>query len=43
MKQLAETADLTKSLLGEFQQVTDQLNSAVQGLQDEVSRFHTAA
>ena len=43
MKQLAETADLTKSLLGEFQKVTGQLNSAVQGLQGEVSRFHTAA
>lgn len=43
MKQLAETADLTKSLLGEFQKVTGQLNSAVQELQDGVSRFRTAA
>ena len=43
MKQLAQTADLTKSLLGEFQKVTGQLNSAVQELQGGVSRFRTAA
>jgi methyl-accepting chemotaxis protein WspA len=43
MKQLAETAGLTKSLLGEFQKVTGQLNSAVQELQNEVSQFRTAA
>lgn len=42
MKQLAQTADLIKSLLGEFQKVTVQLNSAVQELQGGVSRFHTA-
>ncbi|HKT11547.1 MAG TPA: methyl-accepting chemotaxis protein [Terriglobia bacterium] len=43
MKQLAQTADLTKSLLGEFQKITAQLNSAVQELQGGVSRFRTAA
>jgi methyl-accepting chemotaxis protein WspA len=43
MKQLAQTADLTKSLLGEFQKITTQLNSAVQELQGGVSRFRTAA
>jgi methyl-accepting chemotaxis protein WspA len=43
MKQLAETADLTKNLLSEFQKVTGQLNGAVQGLQGEVARFRTAA
>ena len=43
MKQLAETADLIKSLLGEFQKVTGQLNSAVQELQGGVSRFRAAA
>ena len=40
---LAETADLTKNLLSEFQKVTGQLNGAVQGLQGEVARFRTAA
>ena len=43
MKQLAQTANLTKSLLGEFQKITAQLNSAVQELQGGVSRFRTAA
>jgi methyl-accepting chemotaxis protein WspA len=43
MKQLAETAELTKNLLSEFQKVTGQLNGAVQGLQGEVARFRTAA
>jgi methyl-accepting chemotaxis protein WspA len=43
MKQLAETAELTKNLLSEFQKVTGQLNGAVQGLQSEVARFRTAA
>ena len=43
MKQLAETANLTKSTLSEFQKATGQLTSAVQGLQGEVSRFRTAA
>jgi methyl-accepting chemotaxis protein WspA len=43
MQQLAETASLTKSTLGEFQKVTGQLNSAVQGLQGEVSHFRIAA
>jgi methyl-accepting chemotaxis protein WspA len=43
MKQLAQTADLTKSLLGEFQKITAQLNNAVQDLQGGVSRFRTAA
>ncbi len=43
MKQLAETANLTKSTLSEFQKATGQLSSAVQGLQGEVSRFRTAA
>jgi methyl-accepting chemotaxis protein WspA len=43
MKQLAQTADLTKSLLGEFQKITAQLNSAVQELQGGVSHFRTAA
>ena len=43
MKQLAETATLTKSTLAEFQKATGQLTSAVQGLQGEVSRFRTAA
>ena len=43
MMQLAETANLTKSTLGEFQNATGQLTSAVQGLQGEVSRFRTAA
>lgn len=43
MKQLAETAGLTKSMLGEFQKVTVQLSSAVQELQGGVSRFRTAA
>jgi len=43
MQQLAETANLTKSTLSEFQKVTGQLNSAVQGLQGEVSHFRTAA
>ena len=42
MKQLAETAESTKSLLSEFQQATGQLTGAVQGLQGEVSRFRTA-
>ncbi len=42
MKQLAQTADLTKSMLGEFQKVTGQLNSAVQELHGGVSRFRTA-
>jgi methyl-accepting chemotaxis protein WspA len=43
MQQLAETASLTKSTLSEFQKVTGQLNSAVQGLQGEVSHFRIAA
>jgi methyl-accepting chemotaxis protein WspA len=43
MQQLAETANLTKSTLAEFQKATGQLTSAVQGLQGEVSRFRTAA
>jgi methyl-accepting chemotaxis protein WspA len=43
MKQLAETADLTRSTLVEFQKATGQLTSAVQGLQGEVSHFRTAA
>jgi methyl-accepting chemotaxis protein WspA len=43
MRQLAETANLTKATLGEFQNATGQLTSAVQGLQGEVSRFRTAA
>lgn len=43
MKQLADTAGLTKSLLGEFQKATGQLTGAMQGLQGEVSRFRTAA
>jgi methyl-accepting chemotaxis protein WspA len=43
MQQLAETANLTKSTLSEFQKATGQLNSAVQGLQGEVSHFRTAA
>ncbi|MGB9486319.1 MAG: methyl-accepting chemotaxis protein [Terriglobia bacterium] len=43
MKQLAETANLTKSTLAEFQKATGQLASAVQGLQGEVSRFRTTA
>jgi methyl-accepting chemotaxis protein WspA len=43
MKQLAETANLTKSTLVEFQKATGQLTSAVQGLQGEVSHFRTAA
>ncbi len=43
MKQLAQTADLIKTLLGEFQKVTTQLNSAVQELHGGVSRFRTAA
>ena len=43
MKQLAESADLTKTLLGEFQKVTGQLNSAVQELQGGVSRFRAAS
>jgi methyl-accepting chemotaxis protein WspA len=43
MKQLAETANLTRSTLIEFQKATGQLTSAVQGLQGEVSRFRTAA
>ncbi len=41
MKQLAEAAESTKVLLGEFQQATNQLTGAVQGLQGEVSRFRT--
>jgi len=43
MKQLAETANLSKSTLAEFQKATGQLTSAVQGLQGEVSRFRTTA
>ena len=43
MKQLAETANLTKSSLSEFQKATGQLTGAVQGLQGEVSHFQTAA
>ena len=43
MKQLAETANLSKSTLVEFQKATGQLTSAVQGLQGEVSRFRTTA
>jgi len=43
MKQLAETANLTKATLAEFQKATVQLTSAVQGLQGEVSRFRTTA
>jgi methyl-accepting chemotaxis protein len=43
MKQLAGTANLTKSTLTEFQKATSQLSSAMQGLQGEVSRFRTAA
>ena len=43
MQQLAQTANLTKSTLGEFQKATGQLTHAVQGLQGEVSRFRTAA
>jgi methyl-accepting chemotaxis protein WspA len=43
MKQLAETANLTKSTLSEFQKAAGQLTSAVQGLQGEVSRFRTTA
>jgi methyl-accepting chemotaxis protein WspA len=43
MQQLAESANLTKSTLSEFQKATGQLTNAVQGLQGEVSRFRTAA
>jgi len=37
--QLSETAEQTKESLHEFKLATDQLNEAVQGLQNEVSRF----
>ncbi len=39
MKQLSTTADHTRESLVEFKGVTEQLNSAVQVLQNEVSRF----
>ena len=43
MRQLADTAILTKSLLCEFQNATGQLTGAMQALQGEVSRFRTDA
>jgi methyl-accepting chemotaxis protein WspA len=43
MRQLADTANLTKSTLTEFHKATSQLTTAMQGLQGEVSRFRTAA
>jgi methyl-accepting chemotaxis protein len=39
MSQLNETARQTRDSLVEFKKVTEQLNEAVGGLQDEVSRF----
>jgi methyl-accepting chemotaxis protein len=39
MGQLSTASDQTKDSLSEYKRVTEQLNSAVQGLQDEVSRF----
>jgi methyl-accepting chemotaxis protein WspA len=43
IEQLAATADQTRDALHEFQHVTEQLNTAVQGLQQEVSRFRIDA
>jgi len=39
MNQLSTAADQTKDSLSEYKRVTEQLNSAVQVLQNEVSRF----
>jgi hypothetical protein len=39
MSQLTVAVDKTRESLHEFKIVTDQLNGAVQGLQQEVSRF----
>jgi len=42
MSQLSLAVDKTREGLHEFKLVTDQLNGAVQGLQQEVSRFNTS-
>jgi len=42
MSQLSVAVDKTRESLHEFKLVTDQLNGAVQGLQQEVSRFKTS-
>lgn len=42
MSQLSVAVDKTRESLQEFKLVTDQLNSAVQGLQQEVSHFKTS-
>ena len=42
MGQLSTAVEKTRESLHEFKAVTDQLNGAVQGLQQEVSRFTTS-
>ena len=42
MSQLSLAVDKTRESLHEFKLVTDQLNGAVQGLQQEVSHFNTS-